>query len=152
VPVTPSREAAIGASPRVSIDTDAASGSIALRGARLDDIILKRYHETIDPGSPPLTLLSPERSAHPYFAPLGWAAKPGSGVKLPQADTLWTAEGGPLTETSPVTLRWDNGEGLTFEQTIAVDEDYLFTVTQRVINNGSAAADLAPFGLISRTD
>src|SRR3546814_15426394 len=65
--------------------------------------------------------------------------------------SLWTAEGGPLTTDSPVTLRWDNGEGLTFEQTIAIDDQYLFTVTQRVVNNGGAAADVAPFGLISRS-
>src|SRR3546814_7485392 len=70
----------------------------------------------------PITLLSPEGSAEPYFARFGWAAKPGSDVTLPKADTLWTAEGGPLTTDSPVTLRWDNGEGLTFEQTIAIDD------------------------------
>jgi YidC/Oxa1 family membrane protein insertase len=151
VPATPSREQAIGASPRISIETDAVSGSIALRGARIDDIILKRYHETIDTGSPPITLLSPEGSAQPYFVRFAWAAKPGGTVKLPNADTLWTAEGGPLTENSPVTLRWDNGEGLTFEQVIAIDDDYLFRVTQRVINNSSAAVDVASFGLISRT-
>jgi YidC/Oxa1 family membrane protein insertase len=151
-PATPSREAAIGVSPRVAIDTDTLSGSIALRGARIDDLILKQYRQTIDPGSPPITLLSPEGSANPYFARFGWAAKPGSSVTLPKADTLWTAEGGPLTKDSPVTLRWDNGEGVIFEQTIAIDDKYLFTVTQRVINNGAAAAEVAPFGLISRTD
>ncbi|HEY9548584.1 MAG TPA: membrane protein insertase YidC, partial [Kiloniellaceae bacterium] len=127
------------------------SGSIALRGARIDDLTLKQYHETIEPESQPITLLSPEGSADPYFARFGWAAKPGSDVTLPKADTLWTAEGGPLTTDSPVTLRWDNGEGLTFEQTIAIDDQYLFTVTQRVINNGGAAANVAPFGLISRS-
>ena len=144
------REEVIGISPRVSIDTPKLSGSIDLRGARLDDLILKTYHETIDPQSPPITLLSPEGSAKPYFSRFGWAPKPGSNVKLPNADTLWTAKGGPLTASSPVTLTWDNGEGLTFEQTIAVDDNYLFTVTQRVINNGSETAELAPFGLIAR--
>src|SRR3546814_29261 len=99
----------------------------------------------------PFPLTPPEGPAEPYFARVGWAAKPGSDVTLPKADTLWTAEGGPLTTDSPVTLRWDNGEGLTFEQTIAIDDQYLFTVTQRVVNNGGAAADVAPFGLISRS-
>ena len=150
VPAAPSREEAVGISPRVSIDTDAVSGSIALRGAQIDDLILKNYHQTIDPDSAPITLLSPEGSPNPYFARFGWAAKPGSNVALPKADTLWTAEGGPLKVGSPVTLRWDNGEGLTFEQTIAIDDQYLFTVTQRVINNGGEAAEVAPFGLISR--
>ncbi|MPZ10838.1 MAG: membrane protein insertase YidC [Kiloniellaceae bacterium] len=151
VPAAPARAEVIGASPRISIETPRLSGSIALRGARLDDLILTEYRETIDPQSPPVTLLSPEGSANPYFSRFGWAAKPGSSIVLPKADTLWTAEGGPLTQNSPVTLSWDNGEGLLFEQVIAVDDDYLFTVTQRVVNNGAQAADVAPFGLISRT-
>ncbi len=151
VPATPSRDDAIGVSPRVSIDTPLLSGSIALRGARLDDLILKQYREALDPASAPITLLSPEGSANPYFSRFAWAARPDSGVTLPRADTLWEAEGGSLSIGSPVTLRWDNGEGLIFEQVIAIDDEYLFTVTQRVINNGAEAADLAPFGLISRT-
>ena len=152
VPAAPVRAEVIGISPRVSIETPRLSGSIALRGARLDDLILTQYHETIDRGSPPVTLLSPEGSANPYFSSFGWAARPGSAVTLPNADTLWTAEGGPLTPNSPVTLRWDNGEGQVFEQTIAIDDNYLFTVTQRVMNNGEGAIDLAPYGLISRTN
>src|SRR3546814_868460 len=110
-----------------------------------------QYKETIDPESQPVTLLSPEGSAHPYMARFGWAAKPGSEATLPNADTLWTAQGSPLTKDSPITLSWDNGEGLTFQQIIAIDDQYLFSVTQRVINNGAAAVELAPFGLISRT-
>ncbi|MGF1630002.1 MAG: membrane protein insertase YidC [Kiloniellaceae bacterium] len=151
VPIAPSRDEVIGVSPRIAIDTERLSGSIALRGARIDDLILKQYKETIDPQSSPVTLLSPEGSANPYYSRFGWAAKPGSAVTLPTPDTLWTAEGGPLTQRSPVTLSWDNGEGLTFEQTIAVDNDYLFTITQRVVNDGTDSADVAPFGLVSRT-
>ena len=151
VPSAPSREDAIGISPRISIATDSLTGSIALRGARLDDLTLKGYHETIDPGSPLITLLSPEGSAAPYFTQFGWAAKPGTTVKVPDGQTLWTAEGGPLTADSPVTLSWDNGEGLTFQQVISLDKNYLFTVTQRVLNNGTAPVELAPFGLVSRT-
>lgn len=151
VPSAPSREDAIGVSPRVSIETTAVSGSIALRGARIDDLTLKRYHQTIDPDSPLITLLSPEGSANPYFAQFGWAASPGGDATLPDAQTLWTAEGGPLGVNSPVTLRWDNGEGLVFEQVFSLDENYLFTVTQRVINNGAEPIELAPYGLISRT-
>jgi YidC/Oxa1 family membrane protein insertase len=149
-PTTPSREAAIGVSPRIALSTPTVSGSIALRGAQIDDLILKNYRETIDPQSQPITLLSPEGSEKPYFSRFGWASKPGSTVKLPTADTLWTAEGGPLTPSSPVTLSWDNGAGLTFQQTIAIDDQYLFTVTQRVINNSGETAELAPFGLIAR--
>lgn len=151
VPTAPSRDEVIGISPRIAIQTQRLSGSIALRGARIDDLTLTQYKETLDAGSPAVTLLSPEGSDKAYFSRFGWAAKPGSDVALPDANTLWTAEGGPLTQTSPVTLRWDNGQGLTFEQTIAIDDNYLFTVTQRVVNNGETAAELAPFGLVSRT-
>ncbi|MEO3427529.1 membrane protein insertase YidC [Pelagibius sp. CAU 1746] len=150
-PVGQSRDDVIGVSPRVSIETPKLRGSIALRGARLDDLILTDYHETLDADSAPIALLSPEGSARPYFSSFGWAAKPGSNVTLPDANSLWRAEGGTLTPASPLTLSWDNGEGLVFEQTIAVDENYLFTVTQRVVNNGQADVELAPFGLISRT-
>jgi YidC/Oxa1 family membrane protein insertase len=149
--VGPSREEAIGASPRISVETPRLQGSIALRGARLDDLTLTRYHESLDEGSPAITLLSPEGSAKPYFSRFGWVAA-GNGVTLPDSSTLWESSGGPLTPSSPVTLRWDNGEGLVFEQVIGVDDDYLFTVTQRVINNGASTVNLAPFGLISRFD
>ncbi len=151
VPTQPAREEVIGASPRVSIQTPLLSGSIALRGARIDDLILTQYHQTLDPNSDPIALLSPQNSANAYFSNFGWAPAGAGTVTLPTADTLWTTEGGPLTPSSPVTLSWDNGEGLTFEQTIAVDENYLFTVTQRVINNSDATAEMAPYGLISRS-
>ncbi|MEQ9606286.1 MAG: membrane protein insertase YidC, partial [Kiloniellaceae bacterium] len=151
VPTAPSREDVMGISPRVSIETPRLRGSIALRGARIDDLILTDYRETLAADSPAVTLLSPEGSQKAYFSRFGWASKPGSNVTLPDANTLWTAEGGPLTQTSPVTLSWDNGQGLTFQQVIALDDNYLFTLTQRVINNGETAAELAPFGLVSRT-
>jgi len=149
--VEPSRDEAIGISPRIAIETPLLNGSIALRGARLDDLTLTRYHQTLADDSPAITLMSPEGSAKPYFSRFGWVAA-GNGVTLPDSSTLWESDGGPLTPTSPVTLRWNNGEGLTFEQVFAVDSDYLFTVTQRVVNDGGAAVDLAPFGLISRFD
>lgn len=151
VPSAPSRDEAIGISPRISIDTKSVTGSIALRGARFDDLTLKGYQETIDDDSPLITLLSPDGSAAPYFAQFGWAGSPNSDVTLPDAQTLWSAEGGPLTAQSPVTLSWDNGEGLTFQQVISIDENYLFTVTQRVVNNSGDAVELAPYGLVSRT-
>mgnify|MGYP000094328105 CR=1 FL=1 len=151
VPMGVSREDAIGVSPRVAIEAPHLRGSIALRGARLDDLILPDYRVSQDADSAPITLLSPDGSAQPYFSSFGWAAKPGSDVALPDGETLWSAEGGPLTPASPVTLSWDNGQGLTFQQVIAVDEDYLFTVTQRVVNNSESTVELAPYGLISRT-
>ena len=146
-----SRDAALAASPRVKIDTPRLAGSISLKGARIDDISLSQYRETVDPKSPAIDLFSPSGSAHPYYAEFGWVAAAGSNVKVPDQTTIWTQEGeGALTPTSPVVLRYDNGEGLTFRRTITVDERYLFTMKDEVSNIGNAPVTLYPFALISR--
>src|SRR5262245_10457697 len=128
-----SRETALGASPRVQIETPSLAGSIALKGARIDDLSLIKYRETVDPKSPPIVLLSPSGSPHPFYAEFGWSPPPppqgSEPVKVPGPDTLWQQQGsGALAVGRPVTLTWDNGQGLEFRRTIAVDENYLFTV------------------------
>jgi YidC/Oxa1 family membrane protein insertase len=143
--------AAVAGQPRVKIDTLQLHGSIALVGARFDDLTLATYHETVNPKSPEVVLLSPPGTANPYFAEFGWvAAKPGS-VKVPGPQTLWKASGGPLTPSNPVTLTWDNGQGLVFTRTISIDPNYMFTVKDAVRNTGSTAVTLMPYGLVSRT-
>jgi len=147
----PTREAALQTSPRVAIATPSLKGSIALTGGRIDDLVLARYHETVDPSSPNVVLLSPSGAPHPYYAEHGWVAAQGATQSLPGRDTQWTLERqGPLTPSSPVVLSWDNGQGLIFKRTIAVDNDYLFTVTDAVENRGAAAVTLSPYALISR--
>ncbi|MGE5271549.1 MAG: membrane protein insertase YidC [Thiohalocapsa sp.] len=143
------RELALTEEPRVKIDTPRLHGSVALKGGRLDDLTLATYHETVDPKSPEVVLLDPSGTKEPYFAEFGWVA--GSGAKVPGPDTLWSASGGKLTPDSPITLRWDNGQGLLFTRTIAVDKDYMFTVRDAVTNSGNATVSLAPYALISRT-
>jgi YidC/Oxa1 family membrane protein insertase len=146
-----SREAAISASPRVKIDTPRLSGSIALKGARIDDLALVQFRETVDPNSPPIVLFSPSQTAAPYYAEFGWVPATGSTVRMPDQNTMWEQEGsGVLTPSSPVTLKYDNGEGLTFRRTIAIDDHYLFTIKDEVTNAGSAPVTLYPFALISR--
>ena len=150
-PATVSRETAIAATPRVRIDTPRLSGSISLRGARLDDLSLVQFRETVDPTSPPIVLFSPSGTANPYYAEFGWVAASGSSVKMPDQNTLWQQESsGNLTPANPVTLRYDNGDGLTFRRIISIDDRYLFTVKDDVSNVGSAPVTLYPFGLISR--
>src|SRR5262245_25996889 len=145
------RDAALAASPRVRIETPSLSGSISLRGARIDDLSLLKYRETVDPNSPPIVLLAPSGSPHPFYAEFGWSAPSGASVKLPNSDTLWQQEGsGALSVGHPVTLVYDNGEGLQFRRTIAVDENYLFTLKDEVINKTAAPVTLYPFALISR--
>jgi len=148
---TMTRDAALAASPRVRIDTPSLSGSISLKGARIDDLSLVKYRETVDPNSPPIVLLAPSGSAHPFYAEFGWSAPSGASVKLPTSDTPWQQQGsGALSVGHPVTLVYDNGEGLQFRRTIAVDDKYLFTIKDEVINNGAAPVTLYPFGLVSR--
>jgi YidC/Oxa1 family membrane protein insertase len=146
-----SRDSAIAAGPRVKIDTPRLSGSISLKGARIDDLALVQFRETVDPASPAIVLFSPSGTAEPYYAEFGWVPAAGSTVRIPDQTTLWQQEGsGSLTPNSPVTLKYDNGEGLTFRRTIGIDDRYLFTVKDDVTNVGNAPVTLYPFALISR--
>src|SRR5438477_3651830 len=146
-----SRDAALALSPRVRIETPSLSGSIALKGGRIDDLSLVKYRETVDPGSPPIVLLAPSGSPHPFYAEFGWSPAGAAPLKLPIADTVWQQEGsGTLGVGRPVTLVYDNGDGLLFRRTIAVDENYLFTLKDEVINKGATPVTLYPFALISR--
>ncbi|HEY2227471.1 MAG TPA: membrane protein insertase YidC [Xanthobacteraceae bacterium] len=148
---TLTREAALAASPRIRIDTPRVRGSLALMGGRIDDLALVQYRETVDPSSPPIVLLAPSGSPQPFYAEFGWTGAAGSATKLPGPDTLWRQEGtGALSVGQPVTLVYDNGEGLTFRRTISVDDKYLFTVKDSVANSGTAAVTLYPYALISR--
>ena len=141
------RAAVLGESPRVRIETPRLQGSIALRGAELDDLVLPTYRETIAKNSPPIRLLSPAGTADTYFASFGWA---GNGVTLPGKDSLWTASGDVLAPGRPVTLSWTNPQGIRFQIRLAVDDGYMFTIDQSVANGGSAPVALRPYGLVSR--
>jgi len=148
---TVSRDAAIAATPRVRIETPRLSGSISLKGARIDDLSLIQFRETVDPNSPPIVLFSPSGGPDPYYAEFGWVPSTGSTVRLPDQNTIWQQESiGVLTPTSPAVLRYDNGEGLTFRRTISIDDRYLFTIKDEVTNVGNAPVTLYPFALISR--
>src|SRR5262245_55612915 len=147
----PTREAALQASPRHPVETPSLKGSIALRGGRIDDLVLVKYHETVDPKSANVVLFSPSGAPHPYYAEYGWVAAGGVALAVPGADTLWTAQSAaPLTPTTPLSLVWDNGQGLIFRRTIAVDANYLFTVTDAVENKSAGEVTLHPYALISR--
>jgi YidC/Oxa1 family membrane protein insertase len=144
------REAGIAASTRVAIDTPALKGSIALKGATIDDLSLVRYRETVDPKSPNIVLFSPLSQVGGYFARFGWQST-GQPVKLPDSETLWTAKtAGPLTPSSPVTLEWANGAGLTFRRVISVDENYMFSVNDEIENKSAGDVALKPYARLFR--
>jgi YidC/Oxa1 family membrane protein insertase len=145
------RDAALAGSPRIAMDSPTVRGSIALKGGRIDDLSLNQYRVTVDPNSPPVVLLSPPGSPHPFYAEVGWVAAVGTTAKLPAADTVWSQEGsGSLGVDQPVTLKWDNGEGLEFRRLITVDDKYLFTIRDEVVNKGTNPISLYPYALVSR--
>jgi YidC/Oxa1 family membrane protein insertase len=137
-------------SPRVKLDAPAIYGSIALKGGRIDDVSFKAYRETVDPNSANIVLLSPAGSPSPYYAEAGFIADPGANLVLPGPDTLWQADHDTLTETSPATLTYDNGQGLVFHRKIAVDDRYMFTVTDSVENKSTQAVTLHPYAFVKR--
>ena len=139
---------ALAASPRVAIDTPSVAGSIDLKGGKLDDLVLKGYRETISKQSPLIRLLSPSGAPNSYWATTGYVSV--GGAKTPTLDTIWTADGKTLTPTHPVTLTWDNGEGLVFKRVISVDDKYMFTIVNSVENKGAEAARVRPYGLVLR--
>jgi len=148
---TATRDAAIALSQRVAIETPSLKGSINLKGGRIDDLKLAKYHEKIDPQSPIIELFSPSEAPEAYFADYGWLADAGSSVALPTRETLWTSAGAAsLTPQTPVTLTWDNGAGLKFTRTIAVDDNYMFSVANEVENTGTAPFTLRAFSRIYR--
>ena len=150
------RAVILGQDPRISINPDNpavnVSGSIALKGGRIDDVVLNRYQQTVEPLSPNIVLLSPTGTPHPYYADFGWVAGPGFEVELPGPETIWTSNKKELISGSPVILSWDNGSGLLFEREIEIDHGYMFTITDRVFNDGDQLLELYPYGLINRTD
>jgi YidC/Oxa1 family membrane protein insertase len=144
------RAEALTRTERVAVETARLSGSISLRGGRLDDLRLRAYREALDPASATVTLLSPAGAAKPYFAVFGWLAGE-AGTPVPGPDTDWRVEsGGRLTETTPLTLVWDNGAGLLFRRTVTVDDHYMFTIAEAVENRGTLPVALTPYGYVLR--
>jgi YidC/Oxa1 family membrane protein insertase len=143
------RAQALGASVRVPIKTPTLTGSLSLLGGRIDDLFLTDYRETIKPGAEPVELFRPQGMEHAYFAQFGWQG--GRRGDAPGPDALWRlTSGSTLTPTTPVTLTWDNGQGLRFTRVIAIDDQYLFTVTDTVANLGTQAVTLTPYSAVSR--
>ena len=135
---------------RLVIDGPLIAGSISTMGARLDDIVLTSYSETQEEGSPPIKLLLPFDSEQPYFAEFGWVADGTSDIALPQADTIWTATSSTATPSSPLVLKWDNGDGFIFQREIRIGQDYMITVTDSVSSTAQTAVTLNSYSLIRR--
>ena len=144
------RAQALGAAARVPIQTPKLKGSLSLQGARIDDLYLTDYRETLDKNSPPVELFRPQGMEHAYFAQFGWSG-PNVAGGVPGPNTVWSlTKGATLTPTTPVELTWDNGAGLRFTRVIAIDAQYVFTVTDTVANLSGQPITIAPYGRVER--
>jgi YidC/Oxa1 family membrane protein insertase len=146
------RESVIASQPRIVIDTPKLTGSINLQGARLDDIVLKDYRVAVEQDAAKVVLLSPASLPNGYFAETGFTGAADAGT-LPGPDTLWSAPADArLTATTPVTLTHTNDKGLTFTRVIAIDADYMITVSDTVTNPTAAPVAINAYGRVTRFD
>ncbi|WP_292033802.1 MULTISPECIES: membrane protein insertase YidC [unclassified Brevundimonas] len=144
------RAKALGTAARVPIQTSKLKGSLSLQGARIDDLYLTNYKETLDKNSPPVELFRPQGMEHAYFAQFGWSG-PNVPGGVPGPNTVWSlTKGATLTPTTPVELTWDNGQGLRFTRVIAIDTQYVFTVSDTVANLSGQPITIAPYGRVER--
>jgi YidC/Oxa1 family membrane protein insertase len=141
------RQVVLAETPRLAIATPRLQGSVNLKGARIDDLVLTTHRESLSPNSPPIRLLSPGGARDAYFASFGWS---GDGLSVPGPDTVWEASGSRLAPGAPVQLSWNNGRGQIFRILLSVDDGYMFSVEQRVENRSGAALAAQPYGLVSR--
>lgn len=146
------RDQALAASGRVKLETPSLLGSINLTGARIDDISLKQYRLTVEPNSPNIQLLNPSALPAGFYTEIGYVKTDNSG-DVPGPETVWQVQGTPtLTPSTPLTLSYTNNTGLTFTRNIAVDDNYMFTVTDTVANSGTAPISLLNYGRVTRFD
>ena len=145
----PDREQVLQETIRITFDNSKIKGSINLEGGIIDDLVLEEYRETLDPTSDFITYLNPLGSQDAYYLDTGWVS-PDSTIELPNNKSVWKADKSSIGINDPVKLTWQNSQNIIFEKIITLDEHYLFSVDQRVINNSGKSFDLYPFGLSKR--
>ena len=139
---------ALQSSARIMVETPKLKGSINLEGAKIDDLVLLTHRTELAKDSAPVRLFAPSGTKNAYFARFGWA---GTGIIAPDDKTVWTPSGNKLTPSTPVTLSWTNGQSQKFEIALSIDDNFMITAKQRFVNNGTTAAEIANFALLSRT-
>jgi YidC/Oxa1 family membrane protein insertase len=140
---------AVDTAKRIVIDAPLVRGSFSVRGTRLDDVILTSYNETLDENSENIHFLKKTSSDAPFFAEFGWSSS-DSGQAMPSANSLWSADRDVLSSATPVTLTWDNGQGLQFTRRISINDDYLFVFEDSVTSSLPGDITLYPYGLVRR--
>ncbi len=144
------REEIINSTQRVSFKNSSVEGSINLKGAIIDDLILSKYKTSLDPGSKNIQLLLPDGTSNPYYIETGWKALKDTNIDLPNLNTDWKTDSLSLTPSNPVTLTWTNNQNVTFKVNYSIDDEYMFSITQEIVNNSNTSFELFPYRLIKR--
>ena len=144
------RDKVVNSTKRVSFKNSLIEGSINLKGAILDDLILSKYKISLEDDSDNIQLLSPDGTANPYYIETGWKEINSSNVDLPNLETEWKADSSTLSPSNPVSLSWTNSQNITFKINYSVDDEYMFTITQEILNNSNQSIEVFPYRLIKR--
>ena len=145
-----SREDVLSATNRVSFKNSSIEGSINLKGAIIDDLILSKYKTSLEPESNNIQLLLPDGTANPYYIETGWKELKNTNIDLPNLDTEWESDSLNLTPTNPISLTWTNNQNVTFKVNYTIDDEYMFSITQEIINNSNENVEVFPYRLIKR--
>ena len=145
-----SREDVLSTTNRVSFKNSSIEGSINLKGAIIDDLILSKYKTSLEPESNKIQLLLPDGTANPYYIETGWKELKDTNIDLPNLDTEWVSDSLNLTPTNPVSLTWTNDQNVIFKINYSIDDEYMFSITQEIINNSNENVEVFPYRLIKR--
>ena len=150
VEIAKPKEDVLSVDQRIKINTPSLTGSINLKGALLDDLTLSNYKVSLDEESANVDLLSPDGTSNPYYIELGWKSLGDQNVQLPNLETVWNTDSTNLSPGNEINLSWVSDENNTFIITISVDDNYMFSITQKVINDSSKVLEIYPYRLIKR--
>ena len=142
------REQALNTTQRVSFNNGSINGSISLKGARIDDVSLTHYKESVDKNSKNVQLFDLKDTQNAYFFETGWLTS--QNIVLPNQDTLWSTNKKTLSVDSPVIFSWTNPQGILFTKEISIDDSYVITVEDKIINKTAQAIDITPYAFILR--
>ena len=144
------RDSILQTTKRVSFENSSIKGSINLKGAIIDDLILSKYKTSLDPDSDNIQLLLPDGTANPYYIETGWKELENTNIDLPNLETEWISDSSILTPENPVSLTWTNEQNVTFKVNYSIDDEYMFTIKQEIINKGKNTLQVFPYRLIKR--
>ena len=145
-----SREDIVKKTKRVFFKNSSVEGSINLKGAIIDDLILSKYKNSLETDSNNIQLLLPDGTANPYYIETGWKELKDTNIDLPNLETEWESDNLNLTPTNPVSLSWTNNQNVTFKVNYTIDDEYMFSITQEIINNSNDSIEVFPYRLIKR--